>query len=70
MNSAKRRQQADKILYDIGLWNYLQEIGEPHIIGSYKMDMMAWNDLDIDIVNEHMNISKLYQLIFLMQKIC
>lgn len=62
MNSTERRQQADKILYDIGLWDYLRKIGEPHIIGSYKMDMMAWNDLDIDIINDNMNISKLYQL--------
>ena len=31
----------------------LEEIGKPHIIGSYKMDMMAWNDLDIDIENDY-----------------
>lgn len=62
MNSIERRRQADKILYEMGLWDYLREIGEPHIIGSYKMDMMAWNDLDIDILNDKMDISKLYQL--------
>lgn len=62
MNSIERRRQADKILYEMGLLDYLREIGEPHIIGSYKMDMMAWNDLDIDILNDKMDISKLYQL--------
>ena len=62
MNLTGRKQQADKILYELGLWNYLRGIGEPHIIGSYKMDMMAWNDLDIDIINDKMDISKLYQL--------
>ena len=40
----------------------MQKIGEPQIIGSYKMDMMAWNDLDIDILNTKMDVSKLYQL--------
>ncbi len=62
MDSKRRKQQADKILYEMGLSAYLQKIGELHIIGSYKMDMMAWNDLDIDILNTRMDISKLYQL--------
>lgn len=62
MDSKKRKQQADKALYEMGLSAYLQKIGEPHIIGSYKMDMMAWNDLDIDILNARMDVSRLYQL--------
>ena len=60
--SARKKQSADKILYGMGLYDYLDKIGTPHIIGSYKMDMMAWNDLDIDIENHAMSAEKLYEL--------
>lgn len=57
-----RKIQADRLLYEFGLFNELEKIGKAHIIGSYKMDMMAWNDLDIDIENEGMSLEKLYEL--------
>ena len=57
-----RKSAADYILYQTGLLNELNKIGAPHIIGSYKMDMMAWNDLDIDIENDAMSLDRLYQL--------
>ena len=63
-SNAERKRIADKILYDMGLWERLSKIGAPHIIGSYKMDMMAWNDLDIDIENQDMSIEKLYELTY------
>ncbi len=56
------REKADFILYEKGLLERLGELGEPHIIGSYKMDLMAWNDLDIDIENTNMSLDKLYEL--------
>lgn len=56
------RENADIILYNTGLLERLNKIGTPHIIGSYRMDMMAWNDLDIDIENSDMSIEKLYEL--------
>ena len=49
-----RKEQADCILYKYNLLNELKKYGTPHIIGSYRMDMMAWNDLDIDIENDNM----------------
>lgn len=55
-------EQAKRILYDCGLLEELSRYGTPHIIGSYRMDMMAWNDLDIDIENENMSLDKLYRL--------
>lgn len=58
----KRKEAADFILYTAGLLDELKKYGNPHIIGSYRMDMMAWNDLDIDIENSAMSIDKLYQL--------
>lgn len=62
MSNIERKQNADHILYEFGLLDKLKEIGTPHIIGSYRMDMMAWNDLDIDIENDNMSLEKLYAL--------
>ena len=62
MSSNDRKMQADRILYEFGLLKRLEEIGAAHIIGSYRMDMMAWNDLDIDIENSAMSLDKLYAL--------
>ena len=62
MDSDTIRRNADKILYDCGLLDMLRECGTPHAVGSYQMDMMAWNDLDIDIENDGMDMRKLYRL--------
>jgi len=62
MNNSDRKAAADRILYEFGLLDRLREIGKPHIIGSYRMDMMAWNDLDIDIENDEMSRERLYDL--------
>lgn len=55
-------EQAKYILYDCRLLEELNRYGTPHIVGSYRMNMMAWNDLDIDIENENMSLDKLYCL--------
>lgn len=55
-------KNADRILYEFGLLDKLKKIGNAYIIGSYRMDMMAWNDLDIDIENQDMSQKKLYEL--------
>ena len=57
-----RKEKAAYFLYDCGLLEALRTCGEPHVIGSYRMDMMAWNDLDIDVENEAMSMEKLYAL--------
>ncbi|MCH5315149.1 MAG: hypothetical protein J1E81_04490 [Eubacterium sp.] len=57
-----RLEQANHILYDLGLLNELNKYGKSHIIGSYRMDLMAWNDLDIDVENDSMSLSKLHHL--------
>ena len=62
MNNMARKKQADEFLYKFGLLDKLKEYGEPHIIGSYCMDTMAWNDLDIFISNEAMSLERLYKL--------
>lgn len=60
MNNIK--ENADYFLYDCGLFNELQKYGKVYIIGSYRMDMMAWNDLDIYVENTEMSLDKLYEL--------
>lgn len=62
MDNNHRKKNAERILYEFGLLEKLQEFGIPHIIGSYRMDMMAWNDLDIDIENDTMSLDKLHRL--------
>ncbi len=48
-NIMDRKQQAEKILYEYGLFAELEKYGKPHIIVSYRIGCMAWNDLDVDI---------------------
>lgn len=56
-----RLNQANHILYDLGLLNELKKYGKAHIIGSVRMDLTAWNDLDIDVENDAMTLDKLHQ---------
>lgn len=58
----KFKENADKLLYDLSLLNELNKYGTTYIIGSYSMDLMAWNDLDIYVSNESMSKEKLYEL--------
>lgn len=60
MNNYKNN--ANKLLYDFGLLNELNNYGTPYIVGSYTMDLMAWNDLDIYVSNGSMSTEKLYKL--------
>ena len=56
----KIKENAEKILYKYGLIDELNKHGKTHIIGSYKMDLMVWNDLDIDIENENINMNTIH----------
>lgn len=60
--NVNRLEKANHILYNLGLLNELNKYGVPHIIGSYRMNLMAWNDLDIDVENDSMSLEKLHQL--------
>lgn len=41
------KSNADVLLHQTGLLKCLQKYGNVHITGSYRMDTMSWNDLDI-----------------------
>lgn len=62
MHPKSRKSEADKILYEFGLLDILQKFGNPHIVGSYRMDLMTWNDLDIDVEYDNMSLEKLHEL--------
>jgi len=62
LKSLELREKADKILCDTGLLAELSKYGELHPVGSYRMDIMAWNDIDIDVRNDGMSLEKLYAL--------
>ena len=55
-------KEADLLLHGHGLLDILREYGEPHVIGSSSMDLMAWPDLDIDVIPDSMTIEKLHRL--------
>lgn len=54
--------KANEILYNMNLLSILKKYGEVYIVGSYKMNLMAWNDIDIYIDNQTMDLDKLYNL--------
>jgi hypothetical protein len=41
------KKEADEILYKKGLLALLNSFGNPHVHGSYALDLMTWRDLDI-----------------------
>jgi hypothetical protein len=45
------RMEADRLLA-AGLLDALVAYGEPRIVGSYSLCLMAWRDLDIEVVRE------------------
>lgn len=44
------REEAEHLLHGCGLLGVLRRYGEPVVTGSCSMDMMAWNDLDLYVV--------------------
>ena len=44
------REEAEHLLHGCGLLDVLRRYGEPVVTGSCSMDMMAWNDLDLYVV--------------------
>lgn len=69
MKKLTRKETADYLLHDCGLLAELTKYGKVHPIGSYRMDMMAWNDLDLDVENDGMSLEKLHRLTsFILEK--
>src|SRR3990172_6957699 len=54
--------EANKILYEKGLWTMLSKYGKPAPTGSYVLGLMVWRDLDIYIESNEMTESKFFEL--------
>ncbi len=57
-----RVAQASKLLNERGLLEILAKFGEPRPVGSYIMDMMCRNQLDVVVSNENAGLDELYAL--------
>ena len=69
MQNLTRKEAAEYLMQDCGLLEELGQYGTVHPIGSYRMDMMAWNDLDLDVENDAMSLQKLHCLTsFILEK--
>jgi hypothetical protein len=63
LTNNRTQEQANRLLHEFGLLSKLNEYGKTHIIGSCKMNLMAWNDLDIDVENNTITISSIHELL-------
>ena len=53
-------EKADNLMYNHGLLGLLQKYGDVSIVGSYRMGIMTWND--IDFYMDKANLNELLQL--------
>ena len=58
---AELRGEADRILA-AGLRDLLEAYGEPHVTGSYALELMTWRDLDIYVVRDDLDRNAFFEL--------
>lgn len=56
------REEADSLLHDFGLLASLKRYGEVHPVGSYRMNMMVWRDLDVDLACDSISPEMMYSI--------
>ncbi len=54
--------EANKILYKLGLHDLLGKYGNPHVSGSYLLNMMTWRDLDIYLESDEISQADFFEL--------
>ena len=52
-NSNKLKNEADKLLSNWKLIDFLNKYGETYVVGSVELDLMVWRDIDIEIIAEN-----------------
>jgi len=52
-NSKKLKVEADKLLSEWKLLDFLSKYGETYIVGSVVLDLMVWRDIDIEVIAEN-----------------
>ena len=55
-------EKADDLMYNCGLLKLLQKYGDVYIVGSYKMGIMTWNDIDFYMDKSSLNEQNYYSL--------
>ena len=53
----KLHTTADKILQELDLINFLKKYGKVNIVGSYALNLMTWEDIDIVVISQTSEIS-------------
>jgi hypothetical protein len=56
------KKEADELLSGKGLLGVLKQFGDPHISGSYSLDLMTWRDLDIYLEADDLTESRFFEL--------
>jgi len=46
------KSQADKLLENWNLLNYLNKYGDAYSVGSVALDLMTWRDIDLEVICE------------------
>lgn len=54
--------EADTILYDLGLYDLLNKFGNTEVSGSYLLKLMTWRDLDIYLDSEKIDNETFFEL--------
>ena len=55
-------EKADDLMYNHGLLKLLKKYGDVHIVGSYRMGIMTWNDIDFYMDKSGLNTQNYYNL--------
>ena len=55
-------EKADDLMYNHALLKLLQKYGDAYIVGSYRMGIMTWNDIDFYIDKSGLNARNYYSL--------
>lgn len=55
-------EKADNLMYHYGLLKILQKYGDVYIVGSYRMGIMTWNDIDFYMDKSGLNTQNYYSL--------
>lgn len=56
------KAEADSLLHQRGILEILRQFGQPHVSGSYALDLMTWRDLDLYLDAPSMAVTRFLQL--------
>jgi hypothetical protein len=56
------QDKAREVLDDLDLLNLLKTAGEPYLVGSAQLGLMAWRDIDLEIIVEELEKKKVAEV--------